>query len=198
MLDTPCRGQPLYKVNMATVSLKCQFCGAEFIRPFKQRNGKYCSYSCATKARNKAQARIPGGVDKHPLYCTWAQMRQRCNCSANKDFHRYGGRGITVDSRWDDFLQFVADMGERPDGATLDRIKNSKGYSPENCRWATNAEQQNNKRANVRITYNGITCTMAEWDRRQGFRSGTLGDRITKHGWSIERALTTPVRRRSS
>ena len=179
---------------MATVSLKCQFCGAKFIRPFKKRNQKVCSHSCAGAKKQ----RIPGGVNKHPLHRTWESMRKRCNSPSQINFDRYGGRGITVDPRWDDFLQFVADMGERPDGTTLDRIKNGKGYSPENCRWATIEEQANNTRANVRITYNGITCTLTEWDERQGFKRGTMRDRITRRGWSIDRALTTPVRHRSS
>jgi hypothetical protein len=145
-----------------------------------------------------ARRRLPDGVKSHPLYATWQAMRRRCNGVTSVNFHSYGGRGITVDSRWDDFLQFIADMGDKPDGTTLDRIDNDKGYGPGNCRWATHHEQGNNKRSNIKITYNGITCSMREWDRRQGFKRGVIGNRITRWGWSIERALTTPIRRRSS
>lgn len=84
--------------------------------------------------------------NQHPLYATWKSMRQRCNDPNSSSYPRYGGRGIQVCSRWDDFQTFLADMGERPEGKTLDRIDNDGGYEPSNCRWATRSQQEKNKR----------------------------------------------------
>lgn len=85
-------------------------------------------------------------VKAKPLYTTWEGMRARCNNRNHKAYADYGGRGITVCKRWESYDKFAADMGERPAGASLDRIDNDKGYSPANCRWATTVEQRHNQR----------------------------------------------------
>lgn len=79
------------------------------------------------------------------MYEIWKAMRQRCNNPKNKNYHQYGGRGIKVCARWDCFVAFAADMGERPEGMTIERIDGAKGYEPSNCRWATWDEQRKNK-----------------------------------------------------
>lgn len=92
---------------------------------------------------------IPGGPDRvnHAFtYGSWAAMRKRCLTVTDKDYAQYGGRGITIDSRWDSFRNFLEDMGERPEGKTLDRIDVDGNYEPSNCRWATASEQAQNKR----------------------------------------------------
>lgn len=87
-----------------------------------------------------------------PLYHTWMGMKQRCANPKHGKYPRYGGRGITVCERWMTFSNFLADMGERPEGKTLDRIDNERGYEPGNVRWATPKEQMANRRKNAGIT----------------------------------------------
>jgi hypothetical protein len=80
------------------------------------------------------------------IYMIWSEMIARCNRPTHKRYSDYGGRGITVCDRWRDFTAFYEDMGDRPHGRSLDRIDNDKGYSPENCQWATAIEQRANRR----------------------------------------------------
>jgi hypothetical protein len=98
------------------------------------------------EAETKRTASRTHGQKHHPLYSTWESMRQRCNDPRHPSFRYYGARGIKVCARWDDFAAFLADVGERPDGLTLDRIDNDGDYEPGNCRWATLSEQMASKR----------------------------------------------------
>lgn len=121
-------------------------------------------------------------------------MLSRCLNPNAPHYADYGGRGITVCERWREFSNFYADMGAKPPGLTLERIDNDKGYSPENCRWATREEQARNRRSNRLITYEGVTATLAETARRVGMGVTTLRGRLDA-GWSVEEAITKPSRK---
>jgi len=118
-------------------------------------------------------------------------MIERCTRPAHHAWSNYGGRGIEVCERWRSFEAFLADMGERPVGKTLDRYPNRDGnYEPGNCRWATWAEQRSNSRQNHMLTFRGEECTLTEWSRRVDIGKSTIRQRLLK-GWSVEAALTT-------
>jgi hypothetical protein len=108
--------------------------------------------------------------------------------------HLYVGKGITVCDRWKDFLFFLEDMGEAPDGHSIDRINGNKGYEPGNCRWATPKIQANNMSSNHVIEYKGQSQTLQTWADQIGIRSNTLLYRL-KRGWSVERAMESPLLR---
>lgn len=121
-------------------------------------------------------------------------MTQRCSNPKHKTYAEYGGSGVTVCDRWLSFDKFLADMGEKPVGASIDRLDNSKGYEPGNCRWATTIQQANNKTNNRLIEFRGETRTVSQWARVLGITQSTLSYRL-QHGWSEHDALATPVRR---
>ena len=131
-------------------------------------------------------------------YARWKSMMQRCNNPRASNYSHYGARGITVCDRWHDFSAFFADMGECPDRLmTLDRLSNDIGYEPGNCRWATQAAQNSNRSSCVKLTLSGITKTVADWATERGMTANTLSMRI-RLGWTVERALTQPVKRRTA
>lgn len=130
-----------------------------------------------------------------PTYRTWKSMVARCTRTTHHAYARYGGRGIVVCDSWRDFTNFLADMGPRPTETTLDRIDGDGPYSPENCRWATWIEQQQNRRSNVILEHLGKSQCVAAWAREYGIAADTFTWRI-KHGWSMEDALAAPAKRR--
>lgn len=139
---------------------------------------------------------------KHGMYGTstyniWAAMLSRCNNPKQLEYHNYGGRGIKVCIEWEDFTNFLNDMGEKPEGMSIDRIDVNKGYSKENCRWATNDTQQNNRRDCLYITYKGRKQTLKQWSRELGINCKTLNYRIYKANWPIEKAFTKRTYRES-
>lgn len=147
----------------------------------------------ATRTHGQANSRITGYASR--AYGVWQAMKDRCTNTNRADYHRYGGRGITVCKRWEKFENFLADMGEPPAGLTLDRIDNSRGYTPSNCRWASRKQQSHNSSVMLYITLEGKTRHLADWCRFLGLSKATYHSR-RQRGWSIEEALTTPVRRK--
>ena len=126
-----------------------------------------------------------------PEYVVWAGVLSRCNCPNAGSYRNYGGRGISVCAEWkSDFTTFLSDMGQRPGPKyQIDRIDVNGNYSPENCRWVTATVNGNNRRNNVRYTFEGESLTASEWARRIGIPLKTLGWRL-KAGWELSRALS--------
>lgn len=117
-------------------------------------------------------------------------MRQRCLYPKSNVYHLYGGAGITICDRWNVFENFLSDMGEKPDGMSLDRYPNKNGnYEPSNCRWANVFQQAENTKSARIISFNGKTMCMSAWAREIGIRTETLSWRL-HNGWSIDKALS--------
>jgi len=158
-------------------------------------NGNTQSCGCLHRERavEAGAASRTHGQSNSPTWRSWHNMRTRCNNINVPDYPRYGGRGITICPRWDTFENFLADMGERPDGMTLDRLDSNGNYEPTNCRWATQSEQGNNRSTNLPLSFDGRTQTMSQWARELGLPVPTLQNRLAR-GWSLEKALTTRSR----
>lgn len=141
---------------------------------------------------NRLTTREKHGMVNTKEYNSWRGMLDRCRNSSHSQYKDYGARGITVCQRWvDSFLAFFQDMGPRPANTSIERRRNSEGYTPENCYWATRQQQARNKRNNRWLTLNGETRTLGEWAKELGIAPGTLSCRLDREKWSIERALTT-------
>lgn len=134
-------------------------------------------------------------MHKSQTYYSWGNMVQRCTNPKYTYYARYGGRGIKICERWLDFSNFLEDMGERPDGMTLDRIDNDGDYELSNCRWASRKDQALN-RNNCFYTLKGVTKTWDEWLEHYNIKRSTFDQRVYGYKWSIEKALMTPVRKR--
>ena len=170
---------------------KCIFCG----------NIKH--YSCSTILNNKAKCfckrkrKYRNGFDsKSRLYNIYRSIIKRTQNPNNKDYHRYGGRGISLCEEWNNdyskFYDWSMNNGYN-DTLTIDRINVNGNYEPNNCRWVDVKTQINNTRFNHRLTYNGETHTLKEWSEKIGMNYGTLKERIY-NGWSIEKAINEPVK----
>ena len=145
--------------------------------------GKINSCGCE-HAERIGNANITHGKSKSRTYKLWMAMRNRCD-RINQD---YSCRGIVYDERWKSFENFLEDMGEAPEGLSLDRIDCNGNYHKANCRWATRVEQANNTRANVFIEWDGKRQTRSQWEKELGMRPTTLRSRI-RAGWPLERAM---------
>lgn len=133
-----------------------------------------------------------GGPSK--AYRTWIHIKKRCENPSSASYQNYGARGIRVCERWQNFENFLADMGEPPDGMSIDRIDNDKGYEPGNCRWATRTTQARNRR-NVRmITIGNETKSLRRLADAKGRCRRLIYARI-RNGWSHEDAVMTPARK---
>lgn len=170
------------------------------------KNGKTKSCGCYKNElvgnRNRKH-----NMAKTKIYMIWGTIMKRCYNPNEIGYKRYGGRGITVCDEWSNkengstnFINWAMDNGYieeiLPNGRnkwTLDRINVNGNYEPSNCRFITMKEQNNNRRTNHYIAYNGKTHTLAEWSEILNIKYGTLKSRLSDYGWSIERAFTEPV-----
>lgn len=194
--------------NNALWHCRCD-CGNEHIvRASSLTYGSVRSCGCLQREKSANASRTHGlSVDKSGntprLYGIWRNMKQRCSNQKASKFQNYGGRGICVCNEWQDYVPFhkwAIANGYRDD-LTIERIDNDGDYSPSNCRWAAYRQQNFNKRDNRLIAYNGVTKPLGEWAALRGIKWTTLRSRLDDYGWSVEKALTTPVgkhaRRRS-
>ena len=131
------------------------------------------------------------GLRKHPIYIKWAAMMRRCYNPSQQNYERYGGSGITVDLRWHDVVNFYHDMGDCPEGLTLDRIDPTQGYYKQNCRWAT-VKEQNDSRRHVQKLVDGQVA--AQVATANGISIDAFHRRVQR-GWDLELAATKPTRK---
>ena len=169
---------------------KCSCGNVKWIRKTRILSGQTKSCGCLRKEIKRTH-----GQCKTKLYRVWTSMRQRCNNPNNKRYKDYGGRGIKICDEWNNFSNFFKWANEHGyhEGLSIDRIDNDKGYSPQNCRWATMLTQNNNTRHCRRITYHGETHTVAEWERKLNMKCGILEQRLLR-GMTLSDALSTPVK----
>jgi hypothetical protein len=129
------------------------------------RGGKKVSCKCYQRERRLTRG-ITHGQSHSRTYNSWAAVVQRCTNSANHKYKKYGGAGINVCTRWRSFENFLADMGARPQGTTIDRIDNLKGYEPGNCRWADARTQAINRRRTILVDYRGERMCLFDWSKK--------------------------------
>jgi hypothetical protein len=124
---------------------------------------------------------------KNPTYQCWYDMLRRCYRPRDQHYENYGGRGITVCERWVWYENFLVDMGEKPEGMTLGRIDNAKGYSPDNCEWQTRWQQAQDRRPRYQKRFS-VRLNVVELAKRTGLNKWTILKRLQR-GWTVERAV---------
>lgn len=164
-------------------------CGKTFyICPYMFGKENYKSCGCL-RLRNTNIRNTTHGGSNHPLYNEYNSMVGRCYRKKHKHYSMYGGRGITVCDEWlkspQAFYDWVESVGGRPKGYSLDRIDNSKGYSPDNCKFVSQHDQLRNTRRNIQLTHNGITKCLTDWALEYGINNETARQRYHK-GFSFE------------
>jgi len=163
-------------------SVEC-VCSCGSVGKFKLGNlisSRSKSCGCLRSEVSAKKATRHGQAQKTPTHKTWASMKERCS-PGGTSCHNYYDRGIRVCERWNDFLAFYEDMGVRPKGMTLERIDNSKGYSPENCRWATQKEQMRNTRKSLYVMFEGERINFAALVEKTGINYMRLWKLMRKY-----------------
>jgi hypothetical protein len=153
------------------------------VRGSRLKSGRTKSCGCL---RHDTRPALTHGMTGTKTHMVWDAMRQRCNNPNHFAYERYGGRGIIVCQEWSDsFERFIEDMGLAPEGMTLDRIDNSKGYFKENCRWTSRKVQARNRRSNVYANYKGKRMILADIAEAANVSRGTASRWNKKYGGEI-------------
>ena len=181
--------------------LTCLNCGTTFRRSrseIDRGRTKYCTLTCSGSAHSGENNHMykHGHASRgkySPEWMTWRAMMDRCYVKSSSTYEKYGARGVAVCDRWHDFSNFYDDIGKKPSSKhSIDRIDGSKGYSLENCRWATDEEQANNQRSNRKVTWEGKTYNVSQLMRHLGIytSTGKYYSRLDR-GWSVERTFSS-------
>lgn len=179
------------KNHKALWECQCECGNVVIVDSNSLRRGNSKSCGCSRRHINTKH----GDSGRTRLYRIWANMTERTTNPNNQHWDDYGGRGITICDEWKDYSNFktwALENGYSPD-LTIDRIDNSKGYSPHNCRWVTRKAQCYNRRSNHLLTYHGESKTIQEWADQSHLKRNALVQRLHR-GWSVEKALETPVK----
>jgi hypothetical protein len=150
------------------------------------RDGRSTSCGCYHK-EVVTQLKYKHGGKGTPEYMAWKNMKSRCLNPNNNRFKDWGGRGVTIHESWvNDFDAFLKDLGPKPVGSSLDRINNNLGYQPGNCEWRTMAQQNNNRRNNISIEYNGEVKNVCAWAAHFGITNNTFHSWRVRKGWTMQ------------
>lgn len=183
------------------VSQSTKTCKRGHVHPAHENWCGTCRRAAMAKRRDELRAKSNERNRNNRERAVYDNMRKRCLNPTDDHYAEYGGRGIKICDRWlgiGGYRNFLADMGKRPTlGHTIDRIDNEGNYEPNNCKWSTRSEQQKNTRRTHWITHNGETLCLSDWASRYGMIPPVLTSRL-KLGWSMERALSTPVAKHGS
>lgn len=185
----------VYKQNGRTWCVcDCDCKNTKTVRKDHLTSKRIVSCGCYGKTIIGARSKTHGMSGKR-IYRIWKGMRNRCENINVPNYNLYGGRGISVCDEWHSFKVFnewALSNGYRDD-LSIDRIDNNGNYCPDNCRWADRKEQARNRRSNITISCNGSTKLISDWDNDIGSRKrGRVRARLNA-GWSVEKAVTTPV-----
>lgn len=186
----------IYKSKRVAWVCRCD-CGKEFLAEGTLlRRGYYSSCGCM-RAQRLHDIAFKHGMTNTRLFKIWSCMKQRCYYQKYIDYYAYGGRGIKVCDEWLHSFQAFAHWASTSgynDSLSIDRINVDGDYTPQNCRWATDIEQANNRHNNHYLLYHGEKHSLAEWSRIKNISYAALKSRIAL-GWSVEDALERPVRK---
>lgn len=190
-----------FSANRTAFFCQCDCGKVKSIRSAHLIDGKIQSCGClhseraAKRIYKMHEKNIKTGISNSPTYQSWCGMKQRCTNPRSNFFSYYGGRGIIICPRWiDSFENFLVDMGKKPHGHSLDRIDPNGNYEPNNCRWATRKQQQNNLRSNRVYEIYGRKLTISQMADLFDIKRSTLDGRISR-GITIEKAVIPPKKR---